>query len=216
MWRNPTQSTYIIEADLNKTTLRSLSGAVTPEGKVSQYKLEEFWANNNAANKLQILINGTFFQEYNQPTGIAFGLKQDDRQISYGYGLDEFPAQTMTVSWSAEGISIEPYDRRTFEGNRPNAIGALDPAAGKSAAKSLRRTFIGVKNPRVGANTYTTVLLFVSESASQAEAASTLGQFGADRVAMLDGGSSTGLIVNGTTLLQPKTRLPQTIGIFSR
>jgi exopolysaccharide biosynthesis protein len=59
-------------------------------------------------------------------------------------------------------------------------------------------------------------LFFSSESASQSEAEATLKKFGAEQVAMLDGGRSTGLMVNGKIIMQPKTQLPQTIGVFSK
>lgn len=216
MWTNAAKKTYVIEADLSTSELRSISGAPTPTGKVGQMKFEEFWAKNQRDGALQVLINGTFFQEYNKPTGIAFGLKQDNQIVTYGYGLDEFPTETTTVSWSSAGISIEPYSRSTFDGAIPNVVGALAATAGKNAAKPLPRTFIGVKGWRADKKTYSTVLLFSSPSATQREAEQTLHQFGAERVAMLDGGKSTGLIVGGNSLLKPKTRLPQTIGIFRK
>jgi Phosphodiester glycosidase len=161
------------------------------------------------------LINGTFFQEYDKPTGIAFGLKQDKQLITYGYGLHEFPGQNVTIAWSDRGISIEPYKQSTFDSNIPNVVGTLSSTAGTNANKLLRRTFVGVKNLQAD-KTYGTVLLFISPSATQGEAEKTLREFGAEHVAMLDGGASTGLIVNGKTLSQPTTRLPQTIGIFSK
>ncbi|WP_309738893.1 phosphodiester glycosidase family protein [Chamaesiphon sp. OTE_20_metabat_361] len=210
---NVAQKTYVIEADLSKTTLRSISGAPTPAGKVGQMKFEEFWAQNNNNGALKVLINGTFFQTYNKPTGIAFGLKQDKQLITYGYGLNEFPNQTVTVAWSDGKISIEPYSLSTFNGTTPNVVGALAPTAGKNASRALPRTFIGVKN-QLSDKTYSTVLLFISPAASQSEAEQTLQKFGAERVAMLDGGQSTGLIIGGKSMLQPKTRIPQTIGIF--
>lgn len=215
MWTNAAKKTYVIEADLSKTTLRSISGAPTPTEKVGQMKFEEFWAKNTHNGTLQVLINGTFFQTYNKPTGIAFGLKQDNQLITYGYGLDEFPDKTTTVAWSQSGISIEPYSRSTFNGTMPNVVGALATTAGKNANKHLPRTFIGVKNPHKD-QTYNTVLLFISPAASQSEAEQILQQFGAERVAMLDGGQSTGLIIGGKTIMQPKTRIPQTIGIFTK
>lgn len=215
VWTNAAKKTYVIEADLSKTTLRSISGAPTSAGKVGQMKFDEFWAKNSKNGALQVLINGTFFQTYNKPTGIAFGLKQGDRLITYGYGLNEFPGQTMTVAWSDGKIAIEPYSRSTFDGKMPNVVGALAPTAGKNANRALPRTFIGVKNPRVD-NTYSTVLFFISPAASQSEAEQTLQKYGAERVAMLDGGQSTGLIVGGKSIMQPKTRIPQTIGIFTK
>ena len=215
MWTNAAEKTYVIEADLSKTTLRSISGTPTATGKVGQMKFDEFWAQNNNNGALQVLINGTFFQTYHKPTGIAFGLKQDKRLITYGYGLNEFPKQTLTVAWADGKISIESYNRSTFDGTIPNVVGALAPTAGKNASRALPRTFIGVKNQRAD-KTYSTVLLFISPAASQSEAEQTLQKFGAERVAMLDGGQSTGLIVGGKSIMQPKTRIPQTIGIFTK
>ena len=216
MWTkliNKGTKNYVIEADLSQAELHSLSGAPTPTGKVGQMKFEEFWEKNKSQGNLLVLINGTFFQEYNKPTGIAFGLKQNQQFITYGYGLNEFPDRTMTVSWSSGQISIEPYNRSTFDGATSNVVGALAPSAGKNANKALPRTFIGVKNLRPD-KAYSTVLLFISSSASQSEAEQTLRKFGAERVAMLDGGASTGLIITGEMMIKPKTRLPQTIGIF--
>jgi hypothetical protein len=214
MW-STTKRTCVIEADLSKTTLRSLSGEPTADGKVGQMKLEEFWDRHKSNGTLRVLINGTFFQTYDKPTGIAFGLKQDWQLITYGYGLDEFPGKTVTVAWADGRMTIEPYNRSTFDGRMPNVVGALAATAGKNADKLLPRTFIGVKNLRAD-KTYGTVLLFISPGASQSTAEQTLRQFGAERVAMLDGGRSTGLIVNGRTYMQPKTKIPQTLGIFTR
>jgi Phosphodiester glycosidase len=215
MFANAAKKFYVAEIDLSKAELRSLTGAIAPGGKVSQMKFEEFWAKNNSKNNLQVLINGTFFQTYDKPTGIAFGLKQDTKVITYGYGLKEFPNQTVTVAWSQGRISIDLYSRRTFDGAMPNVVGALAANAGKNADKSLPRTFIGVKDLRDD-GAYRTVLLFSSAGAAQSEAEEVLQKYGAVKVAMLDGGASTGLMVGGKVMMQPKTKLPQTIGVFSK
>jgi hypothetical protein len=217
MWANPASKSnaHVFEIDLSQAELRSLSGKPTPTGKVGQMYLEEFWQTNKNKSVLKVLINGTFFQEYDKPTGIAFGLKQNRQLITYGYGLKEFPDKTMTIAWSQGRISIDPYSRRTFDGAMPNVVGALAATAGKNADKPLPRTFIGVKDLRED-SAYQTVLLFSSESASQSEAEKTLKKFGAEQVAMLDGGASTGLMVNGKIIMAPKTRIPQAIGVFTK
>jgi Phosphodiester glycosidase len=215
MWIPASKGTYVIEADLTKTTLRSISGEPTPTGKVGQMKLAEFWAKNHRNGMLQVLVNGTFFQSYNKPTGIAFGLKQDNKLITYGYGLDEFPDRTVTVAWSEGKIAIEPHSRSTFDGSTPNVVGALTSTAGKNAEKLLPRTFIGVKN-LLADKTYSTVLFFISPGAAQSQAEQILRNLGAEKVAMLDGGQSTGLMIGGRTLMQPKTKIPQAIGIFTK
>jgi exopolysaccharide biosynthesis protein len=42
-----------------------------------------------------------------------------------------------------------------------------------------------------------------------------LQEFGAESMAMLDGGGSTGLIVDGKELLQANTKVPHGIAIYS-
>ncbi len=217
MWANKVikGNPHVIEIDLSKAELRSLSGKPTPTGKVGQMAFEEFAAPNKKKEVPKVMINGTFFQEYNKPTGIAFGLKQNRQLITYGYGLKEFPDKTLTVAWSQGRISIDPYSRRTFDGAMPNVVGALAATAGKNANQPLARTFIGTKNLRDD-SAYKTVLFFSSEGASQSEAEATLKKFGAEQVAMLDGGASTGLMVNSKIIMQPHTQLPQTIGVFTK
>jgi Phosphodiester glycosidase len=217
MWANRSMkgNPHIIEIDLSKAELRSLSGKPTPTGKVGQMAFAEFAAPNKKKEVPKVMINGTFFQEYDKPTSIAFGLKQNRQLITYGYGLKEFPDKTMTVAWSQGRISIDPYSRRTFDGAMPNVVGALAATAGKNADKPLARTFIGTKDLRDD-SAYKTVLFFSSEGASQSEAETTLKKFGAEQVAMLDGGASTGLMVNSKIIMQPKTQLPQTIGVFTK
>ena len=217
MWANRSikGNPHVIEIDLSKAELRSLSGKPTSTGKVGQMAFAKFAAPNQKKEVPKVMINGTFFQEYDKPTGIAFGLKQNRQIITYGYGLNEFPDKTMTIAWSQGRISIDPYSRRTFNGVMPNVVGALAADAGTNADKPLARTFIGTKDLRDD-SAYRTVLFFSSEGASQTEAEATLKKFGAEQVAMLDGGASTGLMVNGKIIMQPKTQLPQTIGVFSK
>jgi Phosphodiester glycosidase len=215
LFTNAAKKFYVTEIDLSKAELRSLTGAIAPGGKVGQMKFEEFWAKNNSKNNLQVLINGTFFQTYDKPTGIAFGLKQNRQVITYGYGLKEFPDQTMVIAWSQGRVAIDPYSRRTFDGAMPNVVGALAAKAGSNADKSLPRTFVGVKDLRDD-GAYRTVLLFSSAGAAQSEAEEVLQKYGAVKVAMLDGGASTGLMVGGKVMMQPKTKLPQTIGVFNK
>jgi Phosphodiester glycosidase len=217
MWTNRSikGNPHVIEIDLSKAELRSLSGKPTADGKVSQLNFSEFATANQQKKLPKVMINGTFFQEYDKPTGIAFGLKQNRQVITYGYGLNEFPDKTLTVTWSQGRISIDPYSRRTFNGAMPNVVGLLAADAGKNADKPLARTFIGTKDLRED-SAYRTVLLFSSTSASQSEATATLKKFGAEQVGMLDGGSSTGLMIDGKVIIQPKTKLPQAIGVFSK
>jgi Phosphodiester glycosidase len=216
VWQSQDGQSYVTEIDLNTAELRSLTGELPGNGQVGQRSIKQFWQQaTEQPGTAQVVINGTFFQTYDQPTGIAFGLKKDDRVVTYGYGLAEFPTLTTTVAWSKNGIAIAPYQRRTFDGKMPNVVGTLDVTAGKNADRNLPRTFIGAKNRRSD-GTYQTALFLSSSGARQRDAAKMLKDFGAEQMAMLDGGASTGLVVKGEVVLQPKTKIPQAIGVFGK
>jgi hypothetical protein len=60
-----------------------------------------------------------------------------------------------------------------------------------------------------------TVLFFSSAAATQAHAEAVLKRFGAEEVAMLDGGGSTGLIAEGSSYIHTMRPLPHAIAIYS-
>lgn len=214
VWQSKDGHTYLTEVDLSKATLKSLTGELPGNGQVGQRSIQQFWQQATQQEvTAKVLINGTFFQSYDKPTGIAFGLKKDGQVVTYGYGLNEFPTLTTTVAWNQNSIAIAPYSRSTFDGSMPNVVGALDVKAGKNADRYLPRTFIGAKQRRSD-GTYQTALLLSSTSARQRDAAKILEDSGAEQMAMLDGGRSTGLVVNGQVLMQSKTKIPQVIGVF--
>ncbi len=214
IWQSKDGQSYVTEIDLSKAELLSLTGELPGNGKVGQRSIQQFWQQAiQQPGVAQVLINGTFFQTYDKPTGIAFGFKKDGKVITYGYGLNEFPTLTTTVAWNQRSIAIAPYSRSTFDGSMPNVVGTLAVTAGKNADRYLPRTFIGAKHRRSD-GTYQTALFFSSPSARQRDAAQALQDFGAEQLAMLDGGASTGLVINGQVLMQPKTKIPQAIGVF--
>jgi hypothetical protein len=217
VWRSKDSNTFVTEIDLTQAQLHSVAGELPGNGKVGQRSIQQFWeqASMRSSGTPKVMINGTFFQTYDRPTGIAFGFKQAGKTVTYGYGLNEFPTLTTTVAWNENSIAIAPYDRRTFDGKMPNVVGTLDPTAGKNADRYLPRTFIGTKNSGED-GVDRTALFFSSMSARQQDAVATLTNFGATQTAMLDGGRSTGLVINGKVIMQPKTKIPQAIGVFSR
>lgn len=73
-----------------------------------------------------------------------------------------------------------------------------------------------VVNGAFFAKYFETVLVFSSTAARQIDAANTLKSFGANRVAMLDGGGSTGLVVEGKNLIDSGTAVPHAIAFYSR
>jgi hypothetical protein len=202
---------YITVLDLAKGGMQSLTGEVVADKQVSHRSLMEYWdlvkQPNQNGQQAKVVINGTFFARYHKPTDLAFGLKQDGKVITYGYGLNEFPGLNKTIAWDGQQIQIQPYAKGTFDGTMPNVVGALDVNAGKRKDKHLPRTFIGTKGKQV--------FIFSSNYARQIDAMRTLQEFGAESIAMLDGGGSTGLVVDGKELLKANTQVPHGIAIFS-
>jgi Phosphodiester glycosidase len=202
---------YVTVLNLAKGEMRSLTGEIKAEKAVGHRSLLEYWGtaktHNSSQREAKVVINGTFFARYNQPTDLAFGLKSDGRIVTYGYGLEEFPGLNKTVAWDGNQIRIEPYAKATFDGKMPNVVGVLDVNAGKRKNQYLPRTFIGSKGQQI--------FIFSSNYAKQIDAVRTLQNFGAESIAMLDGGGSTGLVVDGQEVLKANTRVPHGIAIYS-
>lgn len=216
------QPDFVSVVDLRSATIRSLTGTVTnaPNGKVSRKSFSTFWndavAQGTTTRKARVLVNGTFFSTNDNPTPIAFGLKVGGTVISYGYGLNEYPGLIRTLAFDSSfgSSSIQAYSRATFDSGIPDVVGALDPAANKSSTSYIPRTFVGVRDDD-GNGHSETVMFFSSKYATQAGAASVLNSFGAGSKAMLDGGTSSGLIVNGTSYITPGRTLPHTIVVYA-
>jgi Phosphodiester glycosidase len=217
VFKNLDRADYIMSIDLKQSTAINLTGKYTgaPDGKVSHRSMSEFWqdaiAKNTPQQQAQVVINGAFFAQYKKATGIAFGLKSAGTVISYGYGLDEFPGLNKTIAWNntTKQVKIADYDRATFDrAEFPEVVGALAETAGKRANRPLARTFIGLKDD--------TLLVFSSTAARQIDAVNALKSFGAKQVAMLDGGGSTGLVVNGQKLIDSGTSVPHAIGFYTK
>ena len=223
VFKNSERQSYVTVVSLNKAEAIDLTGKYTdaPNGKVAPRSMSQFWqdsiSQNTSKRRAQVVINGTFFAKYNQPTPIAFGLKTAVTIISYGYGLDEFPGLNKTVAWNNETkqVRIDDYDRTTFDNPEyPEVVGALAQTAGKRANRELARTFIGVKDTDGDAKNET-IIVFSSKSATQINAVAALKAFGAKQIAMLDGGGSTGLVVDGKRSIDSGTSVPHAIGFYT-
>jgi hypothetical protein len=215
------QSEYVTVVRLDRGSIANIISTISdaPDGKLERKSLLDFWnlasQKKTENTKLKVLINGTFFSQKLDPTPIAFGLKVGGKVISYGYGLDEFPGLIKILGFDSQKAFIVSYNRpNDLDIETPNLMGGLDATANKSASKYLPRTFAGVKDEdSEGFNE--TVIFYSSPAARQIDASNVLDSFGAKEKVMLDGGSSTGLIVNGVTYIKANRSVPQTIAIYA-
>lgn len=216
---------YITVIDTRKARIKNLTGNITRTGdseigKVSKKKLTDFWqdalAQNTGSYKAKAIVNGAFFSTNDNPTGIAFGLKSDNNLITYGYGIGkEYPGQIRIFAFQPFSgiVSIQNYTKQLFS-HFPEVLGTLHPLANKSVQKYLPRTFIGVSD-RDNNGTQESVILYSSNYARQIDATKVLRDFGCSAIAMLDGGGSTGLIVNGQSLISTNRPIPHAIAIYA-
>ncbi len=216
---------YVTVVDLRSGSVRSLTGSVTnaPSATLGRKLLGPgsgtFWSDaasqNSGARTARVVINGTFFSTAANPAPVAFGLRTGGVTLSQGYGLNEFPGliRVFTFDTARSLASIAPHSTSVFT-TQPDVIGALDVTANKSATSWVARTFVGVRDDdRDG--TVERVLFYSSTYATQAWANNILTNFGASSVAMLDGGASTGLVIDGRAAITPGRTIPHAVAIYT-
>ena len=161
------------------------------------------------------LTNGQFYSSHASAVRLSFPVKADGHLISSGYGRDQFPGDQLLLEIWPHQATIRPMSEAALlTSTAPNLlVGLTEEAAGRRPNARTGRTFIGVGNPNE-AGFYQSLLIFSSQSARKTDAVTTLSQFGAERVMMLDGGASTQLICEGELLLGPGRYIPQAIAIL--
>lgn len=222
---------YVTIVDLRYATLSSYTGWAygTPDnGTVERRTIRTHWDNavgqNTSSRIARVAINGTFFVdkvngvEVN-PTSIAFGLKANWWQMSYGYAIGkEYPGKELTLAYDSGfgSSSIQPYNKDMFNWGIPDLVGGLDNSANKDGQRNsyIPRTYVGVRDDN-GDGHSETVVFFSSAYATQDWAVNILSGFGAGSKMMLDGGGSTGLIVNGVDYISSSRPIPQAFIIWS-
>jgi hypothetical protein len=221
---------YVTILDMRKGTMKLLTGAVTTPPNSPNYKLvykkkyTDFWADaaalNTTSSKVKVVFGGTY-GAFDQPTGIAFGLKKAGSLVSLGYAAPggpqpEYPGQVKLITFNnaARRAWIGPYNSDSFSIS-PDIMGALDVAADKGPNTNKGRTFVGVRDDD-GDGSAETVLVFTSAASTQSHAAFVLSSFGAQQQAMIDGSGSTFLIVDGATKIPTDGRLiPQATAFYA-
>lgn len=220
------QPDYVTVVDLRYGSVENLQGTVTgaPNGSISRKSFSAFWTDATGKNNLykmaRVVVNGTLFSSEPNPTPIAFGLKSHGSVLNYGYGLNEYPNLVKTIAFDSSGAkaaTIQLWNAATFNGSTPDVVGILDVTANKNKTSYIGRTFIGVSDQNKD-GTPETILIYSCLKATQASAASVLASFGASAQGMLDGGSSTGLIISGAnppTINPSRTTIPHAIAFYS-
>lgn len=222
------QPDFVQVISLNQgATVRLLNGAIVDQGlgvgpfggnnpTFRRQSLQDAWNGLSAANTGAFcIVNGQFFSTNSDPTPLAFPLKKDGIIVSDGYGsLREFQGQLLMLEIWNDRADIRTLSKDAlYQSSAPNILGGLDEKADKGVYTYTGRTFVGIDDADNDGK-YEKIYIFSSKYARQVDAASALRSFGADKVIMFDGGSSTQLLCKNSTYIASSRTIPQTIGVI--
>lgn len=188
---------FVTIVNLQQATMSSVYAS-----SLVKLPLTDFWNAslnaNTATRKLKAVVNGTFFDgPISSPyaSGLTLGLKVRGEVINLG--VPSKLSKAATFSFNKTSAAIEPYSESTFKDlNQPDVIGVYNETLKIKPSESTGRTWIGLRD-KVSPGRYKTALIFTSASSTWDEAYKGIKGFSPDRIAQLDGGGSTGLIVDG-------------------
>jgi hypothetical protein len=178
--------------------------------------MDQYWQSlANAEASAYCVTNGQFFLMGETPTRLPFPLKKDGEFLTDGYGKNEFVDRKLMLEiWDGKA-DIRPLTQAAFySSTAPHIISGLAEDANKRAAKYVGRTFVGVDDRDLN-HEYETILILVTKSTRQVDAAEVLRNFGADKVMMLDGGGSAQLSCEGKAFVSSDRPIPQALGVIA-
>jgi hypothetical protein len=197
----------------NRRTGQGVYGGDDP--KIASKSIKQYWRDVSGSYPTAFCVfNGQFFKMGETPTRLPFPLKVDGVIVSDGYAKQEYREQKLMLELWPERAEISEFSKnKLYLSNAPNILVGLTEDARKSPNKYVGRTFIGVDDED-GDGKSDTILIFSTKSARQKDAAKVLRSFGADKVMMLDGGSSTQLVCQGSVYIKTDRMLPQVIAVI--
>jgi hypothetical protein len=187
------------------------------DARLVSHTIQHYWDELSGFFKDAFCVtNGQFFYMREYPTRLPFPLKVDGQLLSEGYAKNEFPGQKLILEiWNDRADIVALNEENLLHSTAPDIIAGLTEDARKSPEKFVGRTFIGVSDKNRD-GLYETVLIFNTQTARQVDAANILRSFGAIKVMMLDGGSSTQLICRDKPYITTDRLIPQAIGVIAR
>lgn len=169
----------------------------------------------NASPDVFCVTNGGFFYMPEYPTRLAFPLKVAGQVISEGWGRDTYPGQKLILELFQGYADIRELSHNSlYDSSAPDIAGGLTEEANKRGKFAVGRTFFGLGD-RDGDGKLETVLTLNTLTATQAAAAATLREFGAQKVIMFDGGGSTQLLCKSGHYIPSERPIPQAIAIIA-
>ena len=219
---------YVQVIDLSQgAALKPLHGSITdPRTGMGSYggndarfrslSLSAYWQElKGQDSEAFCVVNGQFFYMLEYPTRLPFPLKIDGQILTDGYGILDFPDQKLMLElWPGRADIVALSKQALYASTAPDIIAGLTEEAPKAKKRYTGRTFIGL-TAQNSQGTFSTLMIFNTQTARQVDAAQVLKDFGAQKVMMLDGGGSTQLLCRGKSYIYSDRLVPQAIGIIA-
>lgn len=191
---------------------KGVYGGDNPE--FESLSLLEFWDGFSTEESDAFCItNGQFFFMQKYPYKLAYPMKVQGEILTDGFENKFYPEEKLLLEiWEHRADIRKASKIEFYASTAPDIIGGLTENANRKGKFHVGRTFIGLDDNNHD-GVFETVLIFNTLSASQADAANTLREFGADKIMMLDGGGSTQLYCRNKWYVQSERLIPQAIGI---
>ncbi|EKE07483.1 MAG: hypothetical protein ACD_18C00069G0001 [uncultured bacterium] len=215
------QPDFVQVVDLNQAKVRFFAGDVVNMNPgqgifggnsplIKRNSLSGFWnAISVLEPKIFSICNSQFFVTGSDPTYLAFSVKQDNVIFNDGYAsYSEYPGQKKLLGFKNDNTAdVITFSQSNLynSSNYYQMILGLDVLASKASNSYVGRTFIGAKN-----NLF---FVYSTKMSNQSDAINVLKSFGVEsqNIIMLDGGGSSGLMVNKQVMVQMGRTVPHTI-----
>jgi len=209
---NSSSQTHVIVADLDQAYLQPICGEKTDSG-ITRHRLFHYWGNglnrDNSQYRLKAAVNGTWFRSGSlmSTPGSSLGLKCNGRVYDYGdRSATSLWNNVQLLVWrpSLRRIDITLNEPLLFSANENSDVAGI--YAENTPIRNARgidgRTIVGLAGCE-GVRGCRYLLIYSSLGATLPEAIQNSRSFGVAKVGLLDGGWSTGIIIDGRSSIMP-------------
>ena len=222
-----TTTFYLCVVDLTKAYIKTMHGphysprpGVEDKNTFWRKSINDLWVQGYYP---PVIVNASFFGTTINPTNLSFPYKRDGELITYGTDCDAWPhrgnVRVLQVWNDRHSADVSSYNcsaadmaNLTSFGSAPEILGTLTNDVNKGKGNwDIGRTFVAV------ADSGKTVLIFASQKVDQDVAQQELANFGTGKIVMFDGGGSTQMKINGSTIIPSSDGrdVPNAIAVYA-
>lgn len=161
--------------------------------------LDQWWT--GYANSKNTMVNGQFFDNNINPTGLSFGVRANSMLLTTGADTSAI-AKKQIDFFDGAGAYVTSWNSSRLNGgsSAQNIIVGLDPSVDKDGNSNIGRTYLCTKvNPSGPSSPSQWLVILSAASLTQSTTLSNISSWGCDSgtVVMFDGSGSTQLQTSG-------------------